>query len=70
MFGAFREDCLSLCLLQASSAAAEHSVSDEGTRSVSDLGRHFSAYSFFAVEKRVGRHKGETKCCGLEKKIQ
>ena len=31
MRGAFREECLSLCRLQASSAAAEQSVSDEGT---------------------------------------
>jgi len=59
---AFREDCLSLCFLQASSAAAEPGVSDEGTRRVSDSGRHFSGYSFVAVDKRVTRHKGETKC--------
>jgi len=31
MRGVFREDCLSLCFLQASSAAAEQIVSDEGT---------------------------------------
>jgi len=31
MRGVFREDCLSLCYLQASSAAAEQIVSDEGT---------------------------------------
>ncbi len=61
----FREDCLSPCCLWASSAAAERSVSDEGTPSVllgvSDSGRHFSGYSFVAVDKRVTRHKGETK---------
>jgi len=64
MRGAFREDCLSLCCLQASSAAAEQIVSDEGIPSVflgmSDLGRHFSGYSFVAVDKRVTRHQGET----------
>jgi hypothetical protein len=57
---AFREDCLSLCLLQASSAAAEQRIRDEGTRRVSDSGRHFSAYSFVAVDKRVTRQKAET----------
>jgi len=48
----------------ASSAAAEQIVSDEGIPSVflgmSDLGRHFSGYSFVAVDKRVTRHQGET----------
>ena len=48
----------------ASSAAAEQIVSDEGTpvlpTGVSDTGRHFSGYSFVAVDKRVTRHQGET----------
>ena len=43
MRGAFREDCLSLCCLQASSAAAEQIVSDEGipvfSTGMSDTGR-------------------------------
>jgi len=56
---AFREDCLSPCCLWASSAAAEHSVSDEGTRRVSDSGRHFSGYSFVAVDKRVTRQQAD-----------
>jgi len=47
----------------ASSAAAEQIVSDEGIPSVflgmSDTGRHFSGYSFVAVDKRVTRHQGE-----------
>jgi len=64
MRGVVREDCLSLCRLQASSAAAEQIVSDEGTpvfpTGVSDTGRHFSGYSFVAVDKRVTRHQGET----------
>ena len=41
-----------------SSAAAEQHVSDEGTLGVfprvSDAGRHFSGYSFFAVDKSDG----------------
>ena len=49
----------------ASSAAAEQIASDEGTpvfsTGVSDTGRHFSGYSFVAVDKRVTRHQGETK---------
>ena len=71
MRGVFREDCLSLCYLQASSAAAEQIVSDEGTpvlpTGVSDLGRHFSGYSFVAVDKRVTRHQGETESIRPEK---
>jgi hypothetical protein len=47
----FREDCLSLCILQASSAAATHSMIDEGTRSVSEEGGEFLwLLSFFAKE--------------------
>ena len=57
--GIFCEDCLSLCFLQASSAAAEQSIRDEGTRRVSELGRHFSGYSFVAVDKRVTRQQAE-----------
>jgi hypothetical protein len=60
MFGGFPRGCLSLCCLQASSAAAEQRLCDEGTRRVSDSGRHFSGYSFVAVDKRVTRHQGET----------
>ncbi len=60
---AFREDCLSLCFLQASSAAAEPGVSDEGTPSVllgvSDLGRHSFGYFSFAVERKVIRPRCE-----------
>ena len=64
MFGGFPRGCLSLCCLQASSAAAEQCVSDEGTPGafpgVSDSGRHFSGYSFVAVDKRVTRPQAET----------
>jgi hypothetical protein len=53
----------------ASSAAAEQIVSDEGTpvffAGVGDLGRHFSGYSFVAVDKRVTRHQGETETIRL-----
>ena len=57
--GVFREDCLSPCCLWASSAAAEPGVSDEGTRRVSDLGRHSFGYFSFAVERKVTRHQAE-----------
>jgi hypothetical protein len=60
--GVFREDCLSLCSLQASSAAASHIMSDEGTRSVSETGR-VSLVTFFARTKKVTRaNKRGTKC--------
>jgi len=42
--GVFREDCLSLCVLQASPAAATQIMSDEGTHSVSELGAYFFGY--------------------------
>ena len=64
MFGSFPRGCLSLCFLQASSAAAEQRVSDEGTPGafpgVSDSGRHSFGYFSFAVERKVTRQKAET----------
>jgi len=52
MFGGFPRGCLSLCFLQASSAAAEQRVSDEGTPVLfrgERLWRHF--LWVFAVDK-------------------
>jgi hypothetical protein len=55
--GVFREDCLSLCCLQASPAAAEPIMNDEGTRSVSESGC-VSLVTFFAHTKKVTRPSG------------
>ncbi len=41
MFGGFPRGCLSLCFLQASSAAAEQRIRDEGTRKGERYGAAF-----------------------------
>ncbi len=57
MFGGFPRECLSLCCLQASSAAAEHLVSDEGM-----------PMFFMGTTGRGGTFFGYFLCCCRQRK--